>query len=54
MSFDVNEYYSGTNGGDVLMAFKGDISSELISNVLEVVETRMEEYSEHSKIRKKG
>lgn len=53
MSFDVNEYYSKLNGGEVLMAFKGDISSELISNVLEVVESRMDDLSENSKIRKK-
>jgi len=53
MSFDVNEYYSKLNGGDVLMAFKGNISSELISNVLEVVESRMDDFSESSKIRKK-
>jgi hypothetical protein len=53
MSFDVNEYYYKLNGGDVLMAYKGNISSELISNVLEVVESRMDDYSEDSKIRKK-
>ena len=53
MSFDVNEYYSKLNGGDVLMAFKGNISSELISNVLEVVESKMDDVSESSKIRKK-
>ena len=53
MSFDINEYYSKLNGGDVLMAFKGSISSELISNVLEVVESRLDEYDESSKIRKK-
>jgi hypothetical protein len=53
MSFDVNEYYSKLNGGDVLMAFKGNISSELISNVLEVVESIMDDYNESSKIRKK-
>jgi len=53
MSFDINEYYSRLNGGDVLMAFKGSISSELISNVLEVVESRMDEFRESSKIRKK-
>lgn len=53
MSFDVNEYYSKLNGGDVLMAFKGNISSELISNVLEKVESRMDDYNENSKIRKK-
>lgn len=53
MSFDVNEYYSKLNGGDVMMAFKGNISSELISNVLEVVESKMDDHNEHSKIRKK-
>jgi len=53
MSFDVNEYYSKLNGGDVLMAFKGDISSELISNVLEVVESEMDDHNESSQIRKK-
>ena len=53
MSFDVNEYYSKLNGGDVLIAYKGNVSSELISNVLEVVESRMDDYSEDSKIRKK-
>jgi len=35
------------------MAFKGNISSELISNVLETVESRMDDYNESSKIRKK-
>ena len=53
MSFDVNEYYSSLNDGDVLMSFKGNISSELISNVLEVVESKMEENDESSKVRKK-
>lgn len=53
MSFDINEYYSRLNGGDVLMAFKGSISSDLISNVLEVVESKMDEFRESSKIRKK-
>jgi hypothetical protein len=53
MSFDVNEYYSKLNSNDVLIAYKGNVSSELISNVLEVVEGRMDDYSEDSKIRKK-
>ena len=53
MSFDVKEYYSKLNDDDVLIAYKGNVSSELISNVLEVVEARMDDYSEASKIRKK-
>ena len=53
MSFDVNEYYYNLDDGDILMSFKGNISSELISNVLDVVESKMDEYNESSKIRKK-
>ena len=53
MSFDVNDYYSKLNGDDVLIAYKGNVTSELISNVLEVVEARMDDVSEDSKIRKK-
>ncbi len=53
MSFDVKEYYSKLNDDDVLIAYKGSVSSELISNVLEVVEARMDDYSEASKTRKK-
>ena len=53
MSFDINEYYSKLNSGDVLLAYKGSITSELISNVLEVVEAKLEDLSEGSKVRKK-
>ncbi len=53
MSFDVNEYYDKLNGNDVLLAYKGSITSDLISNVLEVVEAKLDDLSETSKIRKK-
>ena len=53
MSFDINEYYSSLNGGDVLLAYKGSITSDLISNVLEVIETKLDDLSEVPKTRKK-
>lgn len=53
MSFDINEYYDRLNEGEVLLAYKGSITSDLISNVLEVVEEKLDELSETSKIRKK-
>jgi hypothetical protein len=53
MSFDVQEYYSKLNGGDVILAFKGSITTDLINNVLEEVETKLEKVDEESKIRKK-
>ncbi len=53
MSFDINEYYNKLNGGDVLLAYKGSVTSDLISNVLEVVEAKLDDFSEGSKVRKK-
>ncbi len=53
MSFDINDYYSKLNSGDVLLAYKGSITSDLISNVLEVVEAKLDDLSEQAKIRKK-
>ncbi len=54
MSFDVNEYYSRLNGsGDVLLAYKGSISTDLINSVLENIEAKLEEANEQAKLRKK-
>jgi len=53
MSFDVKEYYSKLNGGDVILAFKGSITTDLINSVLEEVETKLENVDEEAKIRKK-
>jgi len=53
MSFDVHEYYSRLNGGDVLLAYKGSITTDLINNVLEEVEAKLESADEQAKTRKK-
>ncbi len=53
MSFDINEYYSKLNSGDVVLAYKGSITSDLISNILELVEAKLEDLNEGSKIRRK-
>ena len=53
MSFDVHEYYSKLNGGDVLVAFKGSVTTDLINNVLEQIEEKMESVDEQAKVRKK-
>ncbi len=53
MSFDLIEYYENLNTGDILLSHKGGITSDLISNVLEEVEAKMDELNETSKIRKK-
>ena len=53
MSFDIQNWYDNINEGDVLIAYKGDVTTELISNVLEVVEAKLDDNNESSKLRRK-
>lgn len=53
MSFNINEYYSRLSQGDVLLAYKGSITSELINEILEAVEEKLVKVNESGKTRKK-
>ncbi len=53
MSFDVHEYYNKLDDGDVLVSFKGSVTTDLINNILEKIEEKMEGVDEQSKVRKK-
>ncbi len=53
MSFDLKEYYSNLSKGDVVLAYKGSITSELINDILEAVETKLEAADADSRLRKK-
>lgn len=53
MSFNLKEYYTNLSKGDVILAYKGSITSELINDILEAVESKFEEANEDSKLRKK-
>ena len=52
MSFDVHEYFSKLNGGNVLVSYKGSITTDLINNVLEEIEDKMDGVDENAKIKK--
>lgn len=53
MSFSIKDYYENISKGDILLAYKGSITSELINDVLEAVEKRLDDANELSKTRKK-
>ncbi len=53
MSFTVQDLYTELNEGDVLLAYKGSITPELINDVLDALESKLLDFNEHSKIRKK-
>lgn len=53
MSFKIKEYFEELSKGDVLIAYKGSITSELINDVLDAVEKKLEDVNEEGKTRKK-
>jgi len=53
MSFNLQEYYSNLSKGNVILAYKGSITSEMINDILEGVEKKLEDADEDSKVRKK-
>ena len=53
MSFSVENFFNELLTEDVIFSFKGDISSDVINNVLDTVEKKIEEVDDPSKIRKK-
>ncbi|HSH52682.1 MAG TPA: SiaB family protein kinase [Bacteroidales bacterium] len=53
MSFDIDEQFSKMNDGDVLLAYKGSITAQLITNVLGVVETKLNHVIDRSITKKK-
>lgn len=53
MSFDVQEFFDELNGGNVVLSYKGSITSDFINNVLDTVESKLQDENEDSKIRKK-
>lgn len=53
MSFNVDEFFRELNDGNVLLAFKGSVTTEMINSILDEVEMKMQASSEDAKIRKK-
>lgn len=53
MSFNIEELFKEMNTGEILLAYKGSITAELITNVLGVVETKLNHVIEKSSTKKK-
>lgn len=53
MSFNIEELFAKMNKGEVLLAYKGSITAELITNVLGVVETKLDHVIDKSSTKKK-
>ena len=53
MSFDLSNWYKKNRKGEIVIEYNGVISSDLITNLLDVAESKLDEMEAPSKIRKK-
>lgn len=53
MSFDIDNYLKAQANNNVILYYKGNIDSDVINHVLDVVENKMVEVNEQGKLRKK-
>ena len=54
MSFDINKFYNELcNNDNLILAYKGSITSELINNILDTIEKKLEDKNEEIKKKKK-
>lgn len=53
MSFNFNKHCSKIEAGEILLAYKGKVTAELITNTLSLVETKIENTIHHSITKKK-
>ena len=53
MAFDINEWFNLLSQKDVILKYKGEITSELITDVLNEAEIKIEKYEVSTKLRKK-
>lgn len=53
MSFNLQESFNKMNEGDVLLSYQGSITSDLITNVLDVIETKLDDVDASSAVKKK-
>jgi len=53
MAFDINKWYSEHRIGDIIIEYKGVMSSNVITDLLDIAESKLDEISTPSKINKK-
>lgn len=53
MTLDIYDFYDKMEKSNIMLSFKGDITSELLTSILQIMESRMESMDEPPKVRRK-
>ena len=50
---DIFEFYNQMERNKIMLSFKGDITSELLTSILQIMENKLENIQEEPKVKKK-
>lgn len=50
---DIYDLYNKMEGSNIMLSFKGDITSELMTSILHIMESRLDNMNEEPKVKKK-
>jgi hypothetical protein len=53
MMLDIYDFYDKMERNNILLSFKGNITSELLTSILQIIESKMENLQEEPKVKKK-
>src|ERR1035437_4906983 len=53
MMLDIYDFYDKMERNNIMISFKGDITSELLTSILQIMESKLDNLQEEPKIKKK-
>ncbi len=53
MMLDIYDFYEKMERNSIMLSFKGDITSDLLTSILQIMESKMESIQEEPKVKKK-
>ncbi|MEX2379917.1 MAG: SiaB family protein kinase [Vicingaceae bacterium] len=53
MNIDIFDFYNKMEEDNIMLSFKGNVTSELLTSVLQIMESKMEKLDEPSRVKKK-
>ena len=53
MALDIYDFYDKMERNNIMLSFKGDITSELLTSILQIMESKLDNLQEEPKIKKK-
>jgi hypothetical protein len=53
MTLDVFDFYNKMERNDIMLSFKGDVTSELLTSILQIMEAKLENMDEKPKVKRK-